>query len=299
MSGLSRCTSGDLPIYSDTFLGIGSGKSKGIDARVVLVPVPYDSTVSYKSGTRNGPRAIISASQQLENYDLELERNVSDVGIYTYQEIEPDVSGPLSMVERVETVTRSLLGNGRLIGILGGEHSVTTGAVKALRRSYPNLTVLYLDAHADLRDEYMGTPWGHASVARRLYDMCGIVEIGVRSLSAEERCFIEKANVPVVFWPPRKRDPGEVAAFALKHLSGEVYISVDLDVLDPSVMSAVGTPEPGGMTWDEVIGLIRTVAEHRKIVGFDITELSPGEGPEACAFTAAKLTYKLIGYATA
>lgn len=289
---------GDLPMYANTFLGVEPERLKGTESRVVLVPVPYDGTTSYKSGARYGPEAIISASRQLEDYDIELDRDISDVGIFTHREIEPDVSGPRSMVARIEAVTSSLVKSGRLIGILGGDHSVTIGSVTALRRSYPNLTVLYLDAHADLRDEYMGTSWGHASVARRLHDMCGIVEIGVRSLSAEERCFMRLAKLPVVFWPPQKRDLKEITTFAMKYLSDEIYISVDLDVFDPSIMSAVGTPEPGGMTWDEVLGVIRTISADRNVVGFDVTELSPGEGHEACAFTAAKLTYKLIGYAT-
>ena len=176
--------------------------------------------------------------------------------------------------------------------------SITVGAVQALLSRYQGLTVLYLDAHADLRDEYMGTRWGHASVARRIHELCGVTEVGIRSLSSEERAFIAKAEIPVVYWPPPKGGLNEIASRVLDSLSGHVYISVDLDVLDPSAMAAVGTPEPGGMSWSEVTGLLRAVAEQRTIVGFDLTELSPGEGPEASAYTAAKLAYKIIGYAT-
>ena len=288
----------DVPRHWDTFLDTppdGAGLS---EARVVLLPVPYESTTSYRGGARYGPKAIITASRQLEDYDLELDKDISEVGIYTAAEIEPDVSGPEAMVRLVKRIVRASVAPGRLIGLLGGEHTVTVGAVQSFHRIYPDLSVLYLDAHADLRDEYMGTAWGHASVARRLREICDIVLVGVRSLSAAERRFIDEVRQPVFFWPPPVTDVEELAEQVLESLSARVYVSVDLDVFDPSLMSAVGTPEPGGMGWEEVTGLLKAVAERREIVGFDITELSPEEGPESCAFTAAKLTYKLIGYAT-
>ena len=287
-----------VPRYWDTFLDAPPESSGPESARVVLVPVPYDSTTSYRGGARHGPKAILTASRQLEDYDLELDRDVSEVGIYTVPEVVPDASGPEAMVRRVERVVRSLARPGLLVGLLGGEHSITTGAVRALKDTYPDLTVLYLDAHADLREEYMGTPWGHASVARRLNELCSVTEVGVRSLSAEERQFISEARLHVVFWPPTTPATEVLWSNVTQELSEHVYVSIDLDVLDPSVMSAVGTPEPGGMEWGQITGLLKAVGESRTIVGFDVTELSPGEGPEACAFTAAKLTYKLIGYAT-
>ena len=293
MTDAARGQLGDVPRHWDTFLDTGPGDS---GARVVLVPVPYDSTTSYKAGARHGPKAIIAASRQLEDYDLELDRDISQVGIYTAPEVGVDASGPEAMVERVRRVVEDAGSDGRIVGLLGGEHTITVGAVQALAKRVPDLTVLYLDAHADLRDEYMGTHWGHASVARRVLDVCGVSLVGVRSLSSEERSFIAEAEVPVVFWPPN--GAGDVAARALESLSEHVYVSVDLDVLDPSFMAAVGTPEPGGMAWSEAMALLRTVAEQRHVVGFDVTELSPGEGPEASAYTAAKLVYKLIGYAT-
>ena len=285
-----------VPRHWDTFLDMPPNGAGLADARVVLFPIPYDSTTSYRGGARYGPKAIIAASRQLEDYDLELDRDISEVGIYTAPEISPDVSGPEAMVGLVERVVRASAVPGRLIGLLGGEHSITVGAVSALKGTYPDLSVLFLDAHADLRDEYMGSRWGHASVARRLYDICPVVHVGVRSLSAPERRFIRDHELPVVFWPPAD-DRAGLATTVLRALSATVYVSIDLDVLDPGIMSAVGTPEPGGMTWEEVTGLLRAVAEERDVVGFDVTELSPEEGPEAGAFTAAKLVYKLIGYA--
>ena len=288
-----------LPVRWETFLDIPPAEAPPSTARVVVIPAPYDSTTSYKGGARHAPRAIITASRQLEDYDIELDRDISAVGIHTAAEIEPDVSGPEAVVAQMRQAVHSVATRGKLVALLGGEHTITVGAVQALIEVYPALSVLYLDAHADLRDKYMGTGWGHASVARRVYETCPLVQVGVRSLSEEERDFIREVQTPVIFWTPPRPGIAELADRVLDSLSSEVYVSVDLDVLDPSVMSAVGTPEPGGMSWDEVVGLLRKVAERRTIVGFDITELSPAEGPEACAFTAAKLAYKLMGYATA
>ena len=280
----------------DTFLDTHPDEVSLDDARVVLVPVPYDSTTSYRGGARDGPAAIVTASRQLEDYDVELDRDISEVGIYTVPEIVPDVSGPKAMIDVVEDVVRRLAAPDRLVGLLGGEHSITVGAVTALADSYPDISVLYLDAHADMRDEYMGSRWGHACVARRLHEVCPLVEVGVRSLSVEERRFIRDNEIPVVFWPPENGNARSLAETVIDSLTPSVYVSIDLDVLDPAAMPAVGTPEPGGMGWHDLIGLVRAVAVERKIVGFDVVELSPGEGPEAGAFTAAKLVQKVIGY---
>ena len=281
----------------DTFLDTPPDEVGLEDARVVLVPVPYDSTTSYRGGARHGPAAIVTASRQLEDYDVELDRDVSEVGIYTAPELVPDVSGPKAMIDVVERVVTRLAAPDRLVGLLGGEHSITVGAVAALAGRHPDISVLYLDAHADLRDEYMGSRWSHACVARRLHEVCPMVEVGVRSLSLEERRFIRDNEIPVVFWPPDNGNAQSLAETVIDALTPSVYVSIDLDVLDPAVMPSVGTPEPGGMGWHELTGLLRAVAGERKIVGFDVAELSPGEGPEAGAFTAAKLVQKVIGYA--
>ena len=288
--------SGGPPRAWDTFLGIAPDES--CDAAVTLIPVPYDATTSYRTGSRDGPRAIIRASRELEDYDLELDRGVSEVGIHTAPEIEPFAGGPAGMIDRVDRAVSGTLAGGAIVGLLGGEHSITVGAVRAFARRHPDLSVLYLDAHADLRDEYQGSPWSHACVARRVRELCPLVEVGVRSLSQGERSFIAGEDVPVFFWPNETAGVDDILSEIVDGLSDTVYVSIDLDVLDPSIMSAVGTPEPGGMSWRGVTTLLRYVAERKRVVGFDIVELSPGEGPEACAFTAAKLAYKLIGYAT-
>ncbi len=279
-----------------TFAGIPVQSAPFDEARVAVLPVPYDSTTEYKAGTREGPQAIIDSSQYLELYDPELNCEISDVGIYTLPEVQPLASNPESMVERVSQITRDLLEKGKLPVILGGEHSITVGAIKAFHEKCPSVSVLHLDAHADLRDQYMGTKFSHACVMHRVWEICPFVQAGIRSLSKDEREFI-KQNEIKSFSVEDLTDPNFNNQL-IANLSSQVYISIDVDVLDPSIMSAVGTPEPGGLNWQQILGILRTIASNKQIVGFDIVELCPSEGPTACSFLAAKLAYKLIGYAT-
>lgn len=264
-------------------------------ARVVILPIPYDSTTDWRIGSREGPQAIIDASQYLELYDQEMEREIHQVGIHTLPELQPAMGGPEEMVKRVQEVARELIAQGKLPLMLGGEHSLTLGMVKALLEKHPRLSILQLDAHADLRNEYLGTKYSHACIMRRLYELCPIVQVGIHSLSAEESQFIAQQGLKPFYAPPLA--PSAINEI-LQALTPEVYITIDLDVFDPSIMSAVSNPEPGGLTWQEVLNILRQVAEKKKILGFDLVELCPREGPVACAFLAAKLAYKLIGYAT-
>ena len=264
-------------------------------SRIVVVPVPYDSTTSFRTGARYAPAAIIDDSRHLEDFDIELRIDPSQTGIYTLAEITPDMSGPERFVQQTRTVINQILSDDKIPAILGGEHTVAIGAVLACAERYNDLNVLYLDAHADLRDSYMGSRWGHASVAMRVSEVCPLIEIGVRSISAEEYSFAKSADVPIHFWPP-KEPVSELIAQVCSELSSNVYVSIDLDVMDPSIMSAVGTPEPGGMTWWDVTSLLKQVAVKSNIVGFDIVELSPEEGPVACSSIAARLAYKMMGY---
>jgi len=265
-------------------------------SKVVILPVPYDSTTEYKSGTREGPRAIIDASQYLELYDTELDREISEVGIHTLPEVQPLMSGPEPMLERVYQIASDLLDKGKLLAMLGGEHSLTLGVVRAFREKYPELSVLHLDAHADLRDQYQGTKYSHACVMRRVWELCPVVHVGVRSMSREEHEFLVQRKIEPSY-AEALASPDSVAR-VVSALSPQVYVSIDLDVFDPSIMSAVGTPEPGGLSWQQVLELLRAVADSKQIVGFDLMELCPREGPSSCAFLAAKLAYKLVGYAT-
>ena len=291
------------PLIPHNFLALPTEQSSLDAARVALIPVPYDSTTSFRSGSRDGPEAMITASYGLEDYDLELELDVSEIGIHTTGAVEPHMAGPGPMAERVPDVVGTYLDMGTTVGLLGGEHSITIGSVRAHVAAYPSLSVLYLDAHADLRDEYMGTPFGHASAARRTHESFPLVLAGVRSLCPGEHDFTRDTNVPVWYWDPDS-DRGSVDGTlggtldgVLDSLSDTVYVSVDLDVLDPALMSAVGTPEPGGMTWHQLVSLLGRVSKTRRIVGFDVCELAPADGPPACSYTAAKLVYKLVAYA--
>lgn len=264
-------------------------------ARVVVLPIPYDATTTYKSGVRDGAAAIIDASQYLELYDRELGREIYRVGVHTSDEIEPLLTSPEAMVNRVYQVARKLAGDGKVVAMLGGEHSLTLGMVQAFKETHPNLSVLQLDAHPDLRDEYQGTRYSHACVMRRVRELCPIVQVAIRALSLEEHQFIESENLPV-FYAESLSDHSldEIVS----HLSDEVYVTIDLDALDPSIMSAVGTPEPGGLGWCQTLDILRAVARRKHVVSFDLVEFCPEVGPAACAFTAAKLAYKMIGYVT-
>ncbi len=291
-----------------TFLGLPPELSSYDAARVVLLPVPYDATTSYRAGTRDGARAIIDASSQIELYDADLDREPAEVGIHTSDPLEPAFNSPAAMVERVRKATITILNDNKFPFLLGGEHSLTSGAVAACKARYPDLGVLHLDAHADLRDEYHGTPHSHACAMRRVIDLgCPLTSVGIRSLSSEEAAFRREAPpVPMLTVSAAqiarvRYQPAQLAALwqeIVQSLPPTIYITVDLDVFDPSLMEAVGTPEPGGLDWWEVTSLLQLACANRQVVGADIVELAPAEGPESCAFAAAKLAYSLIGYAT-
>ena len=263
-------------------------------ARVVILPVPYDSTASGWVGASEGPAAIIDASENLELYDIDIGREPYLVGIHTLPELAAHAGGPEAMVGRIEEVVAELLDDGKFVVTLGGEHTVAVGAVRAHARPTPGLSILAFDANADLRDSYMDTPYSHACTLRRALECAPVVQVGLRSAEREEHEFIRERGLP--FYSPREyrsAGPESIAA----QLADDVYITIDLDAFDPSQVAAVGTPEPGGLLWDEVSELLETVARQRRIVGFDVTELAPSLGPRANAQLAAKLTYRLIGLA--
>jgi agmatinase len=286
----------DLFSPPQNFAGLVPSYSNLQTAKVVILPVPYDSTTEWHSGTREGPQAIIEASQYLELYDIELDRDIYNVGIHTLPKVQPLLNSPEKMIDRVYRIATELTKQAKFLVMLGGEHSLSLGMVQALRENFHDLCVLQLDAHADLRDEYLGTKYSHACVMRRISELCPIVQVGVRSLSREEQQFLAQNNLhPFYISTPSSVLTSTESIIA--SLSDNVYVSIDLDVFDPSVMPAVGTPEPGGMQWHEVVNLLRVVTLHKNVVGFDLVELCPKEGTASCAFLAAKLAYKLIGYA--
>jgi agmatinase len=264
-------------------------------ARAVVLPAGYEATTSYGVGTKDGPDAILRASRNLELYDEELDWEPCAVGIATTPAWEFDRSSPERPIEQVEALVGATLAAGKFPILLGGEHSITLGGVRAAQRECPSLGVLQLDAHADLRDVYEGTPFSHACVMRRVTERAPVVAVGIRSLSADEaRCrpvrpyrrFTAEAAL---------RDAGVVDA-VVDALPPEVYVTIDLDVLDPSLMPAVGTPEPGGLGWYDLLRLLRAVFQARRVVAVDVVELAPIPGLVAPDFLSAKLVYKLISY---
>jgi agmatinase len=284
------------PTIPDTFLALPPEEHTFERSRVVVLPAPYDAATSYRSGARDGPAAILRASREMEDFDPELGCTPCDVGIATAPALEPYVGGPELMADRVAQAVDAYMSQNKLVCLLGGDHSLTAGAVRAAAQHHPNLSVLVLDAHTDLADEYQGSRFSHACTVRRVLESAPAVLVGVRSIPQEAHTLLQTSPTPLF---RREAEPITDTAAIVASLSEDVYVSIDLDVFDPSIMAAVGTPEPGGMGWWEVLRLLRAVAEQRRIVGFDVMELAPAEGPEACAYTAAKLAYKLMAYATA
>jgi len=265
-------------------------------ARVVVWPVAYEGTVSYGTGTGRGAKAIIDASRNMELYDEETDAEVYKLGISTVGE-SASLEPPEEMMESLYQRARSLLSTGKFVAMIGGEHSVSAPVIRAHAEKYTNLSVLQIDAHADLRDTYDGTPHSHASImARVIGDMrLPSVQCGIRSISAEEARAIDKLPTRI-FWAKDIVGKSGWWDEAVEGLTENVYLTIDIDGLDPSLVSATGTPEPGGLGWYEVIGLIRTAAKKRHIVGMDLTEYSYVEGHTASAFLCAKLIYKSLAF---
>jgi agmatinase len=267
------------------------------EAKFVVVPVPYDLTSTYQSGSRRGPIAIIEASTNMELYDEELKKETYLAGIHTTPPVAIDARGPKNMINAVRKKITRIVALDKIPVMLGGEHSITLGAVQAVLEKYPKLTVLQFDAHADLRESYQGSPYNHACVARRITDLCPLVQVGIRSMSKEEGDFLTNSKVKsysadFVF------ENKNWAESICMDLRGDVFVTIDLDVFDPSIMSATGTPEPGGLYWRDVLRLLKMVSSNCNIHGFDVVELAPLPGVVAPDFMAAKLIYRLMGYIT-
>jgi agmatinase len=265
-------------------------------ARVVVWPVSYEGTVSYGGGTGEGAMAVLDASRNMELYDEETDSEVYRLGIHT-TEVTPPAETPEAMMERLYGRARGLVEAGKFVCMIGGEHSVSGPVIRAHAERYENLSVLQIDAHADLRDTYDGTPHSHASImARVVRDMkIPSVQVGIRSISAEEARVIDE--IPTrVFWAKDIVGRTDWWEEAVAGLTENVYLTIDIDGLDPSLVAQTGTPEPGGLGWYEVVGLIRTLARERRVVGMDLTEYSYVEGQTASAFLCAKLIYKSLSF---
>lgn len=283
----------------NNFLGLPGKHGDYAFARFAVLPIPYDATTSFGGGTRYGPEALVVASQQVELYDEHLRRESWKRGVATLDPIEVDSRGPHQMVERVYQTARKVVRDGKFLIGLGGEHSISSGLVKAIRARHKNVSVLQIDAHADLRDEYQGSPWSHACVMRRIHDLgVDAVAVGIRNYSSDEARFIEKTGKKIV--PARAcREGANWIGDVVGALGPEVYVTIDIDGFDPAYAPGTGTPEPGGLDWYQVTDLLEAVARARTIVAADLVEVKPIPGNNVTEFLGAKLLYRLIGLVSA
>ncbi len=277
---------------TDNFGALPPEHSRLSDSKIVLVPVPYDGTSTWIKGADKGPGAIIAASPNLELYDIETDSEVYRQGIFTDRPVEEDAS-PEAMVAAVEQRVGGHLAAGKFAVVLGGEHSVSIGAVAAHASQFPDVTVLQLDAHSDLRDEYEGSRFNHACVMARIKERCPIVQVGIRSMDVSEKPALDPDRV---FFAKDLQGHIDWIDRVVAVLGERVYVTIDLDVFDPSIMPSTGTPEPGGMLWYDVLALLRAVCRSRTLVGFDVVELCSVENQWAPNFLAAKLIYQLLSY---
>ena len=265
-------------------------------ARILVWPIAYEGTVSYGTGTGRGAEAIIDASRNMELYDEETDAEVYKLGIHTLAE-SASIDPPAAMMQALYERASELVASGKFVTMIGGEHSVSAPVIRAHAERYENLSVLQIDAHADLRDTYDGTPHSHASIMARVVRDLRLpsVQCGIRSISAEEARSLDELPTRI-FWAKDIVGRTDWWEEAVDGLTENVYLTIDIDGLDPSLVAQTGTPEPGGLGWYETVGLIRTLARTRRVVGMDLTEYSYVEGFDASAFLCAKLIYKSLAF---
>ncbi|MFC2049493.1 agmatinase [Chlamydiota bacterium] len=263
-------------------------------SQIVILPVPFDLTTTYCKGSDKGPAALIEASRNMELYDIETNSEVYFKGIFTASAIHEKTSE--KMLEKTYSTVKGYLAQGKFVVTVGGEHAISYAPIRAYAERFAGLTVLQFDAHADLQPAYEGNLWSHASVMARVKELKNVVKIvsvGIRSMSTEELPLLDRPNT---FFAHELDLGGEWMQSVLKQLSGPIYISFDLDAFDSSLMPSTGTPEPGGLSWNQATQLLRKVMSEKNVVGFDVVELCPRKGDHAPDYLAAKLIYKLLSY---
>lgn len=264
-------------------------------ARITIIPAPLEYTVCYMQGTAHGPQAILNASSQMELYDEELDCCPIEAGIYTRPALDYRGMDHMTALDTTGDAARQVLQRGQIPFTLGGEHSLSAPVIASVYEVYPDLSVIHIDAHGDLRDEYEGSPLSHASVERRVVEMgIPLLEIGIRSFSPQEAEFMKTRPDVAIVWAYQMAQKS--ATIPWERLGNHTYVTLDLDAFDPSEMPAVGTPEPGGLSWYQVLNLFREICQRTTVVGMDVVELCPMTGQTRADFLAAKLIYKMIGY---
>ncbi len=287
--------SAQLPM---NFGGIDEEKFSNFEsARVLVFPVAYEGTVSFGTGTEEGAMAIVDASRNMELYDEETDAEVYKIGIHTLEEFKPRET-PEEMMNALYERTKEILKSDKFLCMLGGEHSVSAPVIRAHAEKFHNLSILQIDAHADLRDTYDGTPHSHASIMARVVKDLRIpsVQVGIRSISADEARSLSEGLPTKIFWAKDVVGRTDWIDDAVNSLTENVYLTIDIDGLDPSLVPTTGTPEPGGLGWYDTLALIRRLAERRRVVGMDLVEYSYFENQDAPAFLCAKLVYKSLAY---
>jgi agmatinase len=265
------------------------------ESKAVVLPVPLDRTTSYVPGTRNGPREILQASSHMELWDEEIGADIHAIGIFTLPEMELPFGELPRLMDEIRRVAAEILSRDKFLVTLGGEHSITPPLVAASAARHKGLSVLQIDAHADLRDCYMGTPHNHACAMRRSLEFAPVTQVGIRSMSTEEAGAAGSLGTTIFYDFNMRTDPDWMDR-VVDSLSDTVYLTIDVDGMDPAIMPATGTPEPGGLSWYEVLALVRKLIARRTVVACDVVELSPLPGYMAPNFLCAKLVYKILGY---
>ena len=283
----------------ENFLGLEGECATYDGAQVVVLPIPYEATVSFGQGARSGPRAIINASRQVELYDREFDREMAyDYGVHTLPALAPHAAGPEAMVEAIHACAREHLAAGKMLVGLGGEHSISSGFARAIHDVHGDFVLVQIDAHSDLRDNYDGSPYSHASVARRIAELgAPILQFGIRSICLEEMDYIRATpDTTRVWFNDDVHAGGHLPELAARIKGKKVFLTIDVDGFDPSIIPATGTPEPHGLTWVQVLDIVKTVCSNSTVVAFDCVELAPIPGMHSSEFITAKLVYKVINH---
>jgi len=279
-------------MQTKTYAGIPEELAKLEKAKIVLIPVPYDGTSTWQKGADKGPEAFLDASENMELYDIETGTEVYNQGVYLADAVTEN-SSPEAMVEAVHQATKKYIKRNKFVTIFGGEHSISIGTIRAFNEMFPSLTVLQLDAHADLRKEYEGTTCNHACALYEASQTTNLIQVGIRSMDAIETTVMDKDKT--YFAHEMALDTTWVDS-AIDQMTDNVFITIDLDAFDPSIMPSTGTPEPGGLFWYETLEFLKQVFEEKNVVGFDIVELCPNKVDKSSDFLAAKLYYKMLSY---
>jgi len=277
---------------SNTYAGIPE-KYAGYDkSQIVLIPVPYDGTSTWGKGADKGPEAFLQASENMELYDIETDTEVYTRGIHLLEPITV-CDSPDSMVEAVYNATKNHIKRNKFVTLFGGEHSISIGSIRAFNECFNNITVLQIDAHADLRKEYNGSKYNHACAMSEANEYTNLIQVGIRSMDASENLVMNEDHV---FFAHEMINDDYWMDNVIDLMTDNVYVTFDLDAFDPSILPATGTPEPGGLFWYETLGFLRKVFAEKNVIGFDIVELCPNSTSKASDFAAAKLYYKMLSY---